>query len=137
MVHAGHAGADAVDRLEIIAVGAHDAGAAVLEEVSEVVGREAIVEWHEHRADLRHRVERFELCLSVGRDVGDAIALTHTQRLQRGRPAIHAIEEARVRRPALAIDDRFPIAIKAPGAARELERRQGRLHRFGRRCRAN
>ena len=69
-----------VDRREVIGAGAHHLRAAVLNQVAEVVGDEPEVERHQHRADLRHRVERLELRVGVRRDVGDAIALLDAQR---------------------------------------------------------
>ena len=73
--------ADSVHRVEIVAVCAHDGRAAVLDEIAELVGHQTIVDRHEHCPDLRYRVERCELRVSVRRDVGYAVALTDPERL--------------------------------------------------------
>ena len=41
----------------------------MVDDVGEVVGGEPVVDRHEHRADLRHGVERLELRVRVRRDV--------------------------------------------------------------------
>ena len=71
----GNLVADAVDGVQVVGVRAHDPRAAVVDDVREVVGDQAVVDRHEHRADLRHGVERLELRVGVRRDVRDAIAL--------------------------------------------------------------
>src|SRR6476646_6613690 len=61
-------------------------------------------------------------------DVGDAIALSDTHRLQERRPAITALEELSVRQPQFAVDDGFPVSVKPARATRKLHRRQGYFH---------
>ena len=107
---------------------ADDAGAAVVDDVGEVVGDEAVVDRHEHRAELRHGVERFELRVGVGRDVGDAIALAHAQALQRRGPAVAAVEELRVGEAQIAVDDGLAASVELAGAAHELQRGQWGFH---------
>ena len=92
----GKLGANAVDGLEIIAVCANDARAAVIDEVNEIVRGQAIVNRHQHRADLRHGIERFELRVGVRRDIGDAVARANPKLLQGRRPTIAPIEKLRV-----------------------------------------
>ncbi len=72
-----------IDRRDVIGAGAHHLRAAVLNQVAEVVGDQPEVDRHEHGADLRNGVERLELRVRVGRDVGDAIALLDAEALQR------------------------------------------------------
>src|SRR5206468_5435443 len=67
--------ADAINGLEIILVRADDARAAMVDDVGEIVGRQAEVDRHEHGPDLRNRVERLQLRVRVGRDVDDPVAL--------------------------------------------------------------
>src|SRR6266702_3000441 len=61
-------------------------------------------------------------------DVGDAIALPDTHRLQDRRPAITALEELSIRQPQFAVDDGFPVSVKPARATRKLHRRQGYFH---------
>ncbi len=75
-------GANRVDRRKVIGAGAHHLRAAVLNQVTEVVRDQPEIDRHEHRADLRHGVERLELRVRVRRDVGDAIALPDAKPLQ-------------------------------------------------------
>ena len=91
--------ANAIDRFEIIGVRADDARAAVVDQIGEIVGGQAVVERHENGADLRHGIERFQLGVGVRRDVGHAVALLHTERLQRRRPTIATVEKLLVGQP--------------------------------------
>ena len=68
---------------QIVGVGADHGGAAVVDQVLELLGGQPEVDRHQHRADLRHGVERLELRVGVGRDVGDAVALDDAEGLQR------------------------------------------------------
>ena len=83
---------------------------------------EPLVERHEHGADLWHGVERFQLRVGVGRNVGDAIAASDPEPLQRGGPAIHPREELVVGPSSRPVYDRFAIVIEPSGAMHELER---------------
>src|SRR5205823_13882734 len=110
---AGQLVADAVDRLEVVLVRAHDACAAVVDDVGEIVRGKAEVDRHEDGPDLRDRIERLELRMRIRRDVDDAVALLDTERLQRGRPAIAALEEVAVREALVAVDDSLARRIQA------------------------
>ena len=123
-----HLPPDAIHRLEIIRVRAHHARAAVVDDVGEVVGGQAVVDRHDDRADLRHGIEGFELRVRVRRDVGHAIALAHAEPLQRRRPAVTALEELLVGQPQRAIHDRLAVGVELARAAREFQRRQRRFH---------
>src|SRR5207249_4810885 len=121
--------ADPVHRFEIVRVRAHDPRARVLDDVREVVRRQSVIDWYDDGADLRHGVERLEHRVRVWRDVGDAIAGTDGKALQRAGPSVAPIEELLIGVAVRAVDDRFMMRIEAPGAARELERREGNFHR--------
>ena len=110
--------ANRIDRGDVIGAGAHHLRAAVLNQVAEIVGDQPEVDRHEHGADLRNRVERLELRVRVGRDVGDAIALLDAEALQRRRPAIAAIEELAVGPALRAVNDAFAVARTACRARR-------------------
>ena len=116
--------ADAVHHLQIVGVRADDGSAAVLQDVAHLRGVEPEVDRHEHRADLRHAVERLQVGGGVRRDVGDAVSLADTELLERGRPAVAALEELRVGESAPAVDNGLAPAVQAARAAHELERRQ-------------
>ena len=109
MLDAAELVADAVDGVEVIGVDAQDLGARVRGDVDEVVGGQAVVDRHEHRADLRHGVERLELLVRVRRDVGDTVALLHAHPLQGRRPAVAAIEELLVGEAQVAVDDGLAV----------------------------
>ena len=104
-----------IDGLEVVLVRAHDRRARVLDDVGELVRAQPVVDRHEDRADLRHGVKRLELRVRVRRDVGDAIARLDAERLQRGGPPVAAIEELRVGKPQVAVDDRFAIGVQRAG----------------------
>ncbi len=108
---------------------ADDAGAAVVDDVGEVVGGEAVVDGDEDRAELRNRVEGFELGMGVGRDVGDAVAFAHAHALQRRGPAVAAVEELFVGEAQIAVDDGLAASVEFAGAAHEIQRGQWGFHR--------
>ena len=124
----GDAVADAVYGVEVVAVNADDAGAAVVDNVGEVVGGEAVVDGDEDRAELRDRVEGFELGMGVGRDVGDAIAFAHAHALQRRGPAVAAVAELLVGEAQIAVDDGLAASVEFAGAAHEIQRGQWGFH---------
>ena len=126
--HAGHLVADRVDRVQVVAVHAEHRGTRVVDHVDEVFRGEPVVHRHEHRAELRHRVERLELRVRVRRDRGDPVALADAERLQGARPAVAAVEELLVGEPEVAVDDGLARAVQAAGAAGELKRGQRRFH---------
>jgi hypothetical protein len=67
--------------------------------------------------------------MRIRRDVDDPVALLDTERLQRGRPAIAALEEVAVREALGAVDDGLARRIQATRAPGELERGKGNLQR--------
>src|SRR5213078_3412512 len=107
---------------------ANDTGAAVLDEVKKVVCGQAKVQWHQHSAQLRHRVERLQLRMAIRREICDAIARANSQPLQNRRPTIAPIEKLGVAPTRLTIDHRDLFRINFPRAASELEWRQRRFH---------
>ena len=121
MTDAAERGSNAVDGIQVFGGRADDRCAAVIEEVLELLGRQAVVERHQHGADLRHGVERFQLRVGVGRNVGDAIARFDSERLQRGGPAIHPREELAVGPSSRPIYDCLAIVIEPPRSMHELE----------------
>ena len=100
---------------------ADDLRAAVLDHVREVVGRQPVVARHDDGADLRNGVVALEMRGRVRRDVGDAVALAHTERLQRRRPAVDPLAELLVREAAIAVDHGIAVRVQLAGAAQELE----------------
>jgi hypothetical protein len=83
VLDARQAAANGVDRRDVVGVGANDLGAAVIDDVCELIGDQSIVDRHQHRADLGHRVVRLQVCVRVGRDVGDPVSLPDAELLQR------------------------------------------------------
>jgi hypothetical protein len=120
--------ANAVHRVEVVRVDADDAGAAVVDDVGEVVGGKAVVDGDENRAKLRDRVEGFELGMGVGRDVGDAVTFAHTNTLQRRGPAVAAVAELLVGEAQIAVDDGLAASVELAGTAHEIQRGQWRFH---------
>ncbi len=119
---------NAIDGFEIVFVGADDGRTRMTDDVGEVVDAEAIVDRHQHRADLRDGIERFKLCVGVRRDVGDTVARSDAESLQRRGPAIAAGEELLVRQPKIAVDDRLAIGIQGSCTACEFKRRERHFH---------
>jgi hypothetical protein len=66
--------------------------------------------------------------MSIRCDVGHAVALFHTERLQHRRPGITSSEEFLVIQPESAIHYGLAFAVKLSTSARELERGQRGLH---------
>jgi hypothetical protein len=62
----------------------------MLDDVGEIVGDETIVDRDEYRPNLGYGVKGFEQGMSVGGNIGDAVALTDAHLLERSRPAITA-----------------------------------------------
>ena len=131
VTHVRQARPNRIDGVQVVAVGAHHRGAAVLDEVAELLGDQPVVDRHEHGPELRDRVERRQQRVRIRSDVGDPIALPHAQRLEDRRPPIAALAEGVVGPAQGAIHHRLSAGIQAPGAAHELERRQRRFHRRG------
>ena len=130
MLDAGQPVPDAVDRLEIIRVGADHRRPAMVDDVLEILRQQPVVDRHQHRADLRHRVVAFQMGMRVRRDIGDPVALAHAHSLQRRGPTVAAVQEFRIGEAQIAIDDRFLVAIKPPRPPCELHRGQCDFHRF-------
>src|SRR5580765_7365733 len=93
----------------------HDSGAAMVDEIDEVVRRQPIVQWNKDRADLRDCIKGFELRMGVGCDVSYPVTLLYTQRLQGRRPAVTTVEELTVTQPQIAIDHSLPFGIEPAG----------------------
>src|SRR5437588_7385658 len=121
-------GTNAIDCAEIIAVCAKHARAAVIDEINEIVRGQAKIQWHQHRAQLRHGVERLQLRMSIGREIGNAIARANAEPLQNRRPPIAPIEELGVAPARLTIDDGDAFGIKFARPAGEFEWRERRFH---------
>ena len=63
--NARKAGSNAVDGGKILVVHTDHARTTMVDEINEVVRGQAIIQRHKHSADLRHRIKRFELRVSV------------------------------------------------------------------------
>ena len=120
--------ANTVHALEVILGSADDGRPGVIDDVGEIVGCQPVVDGNQHGANLRHRVKRLELLVQVRRDVGDPIALVHAHPLERGGPAVAAVEELLVAEPQVAVDDRLTLRMQASSPPRELEWCERRLH---------
>ena len=131
VLHIGRLVADALDGLKVIGMRANDLRAAVAEDVGEVIGGEAEIDRHGHRADLRHGVVAFEMCVCVRRDECHAIAGLYTKRLQACRPFIATLKKLRVGQPRVSIDDGFTLRIEAAGTAGEIEGSERCFHDEG------
>src|SRR5205807_824862 len=66
--------------------------------------------------------------MSIGREIGDAIARANSEPLQHCRPTIAPIEELGVAPARLTIDHSDALRIKFAGPAGEFEWRQRRFH---------
>src|SRR6266852_3766393 len=121
--------ANAIDAVEVI-LGCADHGCPrVLDDIGEVIGGQPVVDRHQHRADLGHGVKRLELLVDVRGDVCDSVALANAHPLERGGPAVAAVEELLVGKPEVAVDDRLTLWMQASSPAYELEWRERCLHR--------
>jgi len=77
---------------------------------------------------LRDGVERLQLRMSIGCEIGDTIARANSEPLQNRRPTIAPIEKLGVAPARLTIDHGDLFRIKFPRAASEFERRQRCFH---------
>jgi len=125
---AGDVAADAVDGVEIVGVHADNGGARVADDVREVPGGQAVVDGDEHRAELGNRVERLELGMRVGRDVGDPIALADPEPGEGGRPPVAPVEESLVGEAEVLVHHRLPVPVQPSRPPGELERGKRHLH---------
>ena len=110
---------------------ANDFRAAVIDEVNEVVRCQAVINRHEHGADLGHGIKRFELAVSIWRDISGAIAFRDAECLQNRRPTIAAIEKLFVSQPQIAVDNGFAGAVQLARAARKFDWGERSLHLTG------
>src|ERR1041385_6482380 len=110
---------------------ADDLRAAVINQISEVVRGQTIIDRHQHGANLRHCIKRFELRVSIRRDVSHAISLPNAEFQQTRRPAITAMQKLLVRESELAIDDGFAPAVELARAASKVQWSKRRFHGCG------
>ena len=128
LLDAGQVAADAVDALQIVRVRAHHLRAAVRDEIAEVVGDQAEIERHQHRANLRHGVEGLQMGVRIRADVGDPVPFRDTDRLKPRRPPIAAVPELRVGPAQIPVHDGRALPIEEAGPAEEVQRREGHFH---------
>ena len=121
--------ANAVDGLDVVSVSAYDLRPAVVDDVLEVIWEQPIVDRHQYRADLRNRVICLQVGVRVRGDVGDSIALSDSEGLERRRPAVAAFQELCVGQPQISIDDRFALAVEPSCTPGELQGSQGNFHK--------
>ena len=119
--------ANGLDTLDPVGVGADDAGAAVLQDVLDVVGRQAVVDRDEHGPDLRNRVERLEMGVRVVRERRDAVARTDAEAPQERREAVATLEELAVGEAPGTVDDGLAVGMEPPRPPCELEWRERSL----------
>ena len=77
-------GSDALDGVEIVAVHAEDAGAAVVDDIDEVFRGQTVIDGNEHGADLRHGIKRLKLRMGIRSDIGHAVPSLDSHLLQGG-----------------------------------------------------
>ena len=116
--------ADAVHRVQVLPGGADHGGTGVVDDVAEIVGAQPVVDRHQHRAELRYRVERGQLGHGVRGDGGDPVTGLHAEPVQHRGPPVAQAEELLVGQLPVAVDDPDPAAVQAAGPAGELQGRQ-------------
>ena len=107
---------------------AYQPRAAMIDQINEIVRDQAVIQRHEHGANLRHRVKRFKLRVCVRREISDAIALPNSEPLQGGRPTIDTIKELSISHAQFAIHQSFAPGVELASAARKFQRGQRRFH---------
>ena len=107
---------------------ADDPRAAMIDQISEIVRGQTVIQGHQHRANLRHRVKGLKLSVRVRRQISDAIALPNSEALQARGPTIDTIKELRISQAQFAIHHSFALGVELAGAAREFQRGQRRFH---------
>ncbi len=118
----------AVHGFKIIGMSTHYARAAVLYEISKVIGRKPEINRNQDRADLQDRIERLQLRVDVGSNVSDAVSLAHSKSLQGRRPTVAALEKLSVGEAQIVVDDGFAAGIQPPCATSKLQRCQSSFH---------
>ena len=73
---------DALDGIEIVAVHAKDARAAMVDDIGEVFRGQTVIDGNQHSADLGHGIEGLKLRMSVRRDIRDSIPTLDSHLLQ-------------------------------------------------------
>src|ERR1700736_1871420 len=96
--------------------------------INEIVGREPIIDRHNNRAELRYRVELFEMLMRIGCDRGNPIPLAHAETSEGGAPSITSVPELGIRETQIPIDPGFAPAVQLARAAREFQGCQRRFH---------
>ncbi len=130
MFDAPNSVANAVHAVEVLLRGADDRRPRMVNDVGEVVGRQPVVDRHEHGANLGHGIEGLELLVDIRRDVCYPVTLANAHPLERGGPAVAAVEELLVGEPEVAVDDRLALRMQSSSPPHELERRERRLHLY-------
>src|SRR2546429_9073178 len=120
--------ANTVHAVEVLLRRADDGCPGMVDDVGEIVGRQPVVDGYQHGANLRHGVKRLELLVDVRCDVGDPVALANAHPLERGRPAVAAVEELLVAEPEVTVDYRLTLRMQPSSPPHELDWRERRLH---------
>src|SRR4051812_10643821 len=104
-------------------------GATMVENVGKVVGDQPVVDRHEHGADLRHSIKRFEMAMGVRSNIDHTVAWLDAQCLQCRRPTVATLEKLPVGESQFSIDNSFTVAIQALRTPCELHRCQRYFHK--------
>ena len=81
MFHAWQLRPHPIHGVQVFAIRADHGRATVLDDVTEIVGTQAVVDRHDDGANLGHGIEGFQMRMSVRRDAGDAVAGRDSQLL--------------------------------------------------------
>jgi hypothetical protein len=100
-----HIGANAIDRIEIRAVGAHHRRATVSDQVAKIIRDESVIRGDQHRPEHRDGVVRLEMGVGIRRDIDDAVARPDAGRLKVRCPTLASGEELLVGEADVAVHD--------------------------------
>ena len=113
--------------------GDKDLGAAVAEDVRQLIARQPDVERNEHRPGQRHAVVQLQHDVAVHAQRGDPAARRHAEPQQGAREAVRAVRELGVGEAPFPVDDRGPVPedprrpVQVRGGGEWREREPGHL----------
>ena len=128
VIDGGDRGADRVDEVGELGVDEDDFGLGVLEDVLEVGGDQAVVDWDDHGADGGGGVEGFEELVAVGGDDRDAVALAEAHCDEGVGLLVDALAELAPGETELAVDDGLGVGEELGRAAQKIVDEQRDFH---------
>src|SRR5262249_29480894 len=111
---------DTIDSCDVVRVSTNDLCTTVVDNVLKIVREQSIIDWHQHRADLGNCVVRLQVGVRVRCDIGNSIPLLASERLERRRPPVAAVDKLRVCQTQIPIHYSFTIPVEPARTPSEI-----------------